>query len=557
MTEFDAGRSGMGAEAEFADVLVTRSDIARLAGVKRPAVSNWERRHVDFPRPVTVGAGSGEVAGAEVERFRADEVFSWLAGRAVALNSLRPGEPSGTTYGDRFRAGLTGGTAGGLFRAVQRLAGPEADRLRNSMPMDRYLLWLLYLVHIRVVEPDGGLGEAVDDWSGLVRRYDPPEKTVPRALLAELSGPLGRISAGSEQEGRAAFEDVLVRWRAAYAREGGAFFTPPSVSRVMARALAAVLPGATRVHDPYSRTGELLVAYLDAVAERKGDAPTRVGGRVPDALERHVAEMNMRVHHGRTLRLDEGSFTPALSPFADPPGAFDVILTNPPFGRRVEDVAPPPYWVHGPARRTEFDWLQYAVSRLAPGGRAAVLMPAGASFNAGAAEKVRAGLIDAGAVECVVGLPAGLFALSSVKTQIWFLRAPGVEKETDDPEVLFVAGEGLGRRLSRTQWALSDGDIVRLVGEYVSWNAARATGHRFSGTPGLSRSVPVSDIGRGHGLDPHVYVRPPGSPSVARTAGPTETRNRLAGLADEIATLHARAEAADAEAGRWLRRYGL
>jgi type I restriction enzyme M protein len=557
VTEFDARRSGTGVGAEFADVLVTRSDIARLAGVRRPAVSNWERRHPDFPRPVTAGAGSDEAAGAEVERFRADEVSSWLAGRTVASNALRPGEPSGTTYGDRFRAGLTGGTAGGLLRAVERLAGPEADRLRGPMPLDRYLLWLLYLVHIRIVEPDNGLADAVDDWRGIVRRYSPPEKTVPRTLLAELAGQLGLLSAGSEQEGRAAFEHVLVLWRAAHAREGGAFFTPPSVSRVMARALAAVRPEATRVHDPYSRTGELLVAYLDARAERKGDAASRVGGRVPDALERHVAEMNMRVHHGRTLRLGEGPFTPALSPSADPPGSFDVILTNPPFGRRVEDVPPPPYWIHGPARRTEFDWVQYAVSRLAPGGRAAVLMPAGASFNAGAAETVRAGLIEAGAVECVIGLPAGLFTLTSVKTQIWFLGAPGPEKETDDPEVLFVAGEGLGRRLSRTQWALTDGDIERLVGEYVSWNAVRATGHRFPGTPGLSRAVPVSDIGRGHSLDPHVYVRPPGSSSAARAAGPMEIRNRLAGLAEEIATLQARAEAADAEAGRRLRRYGL
>ncbi|GGW45670.1 hypothetical protein GCM10010340_24810 [Streptomyces griseoloalbus] len=49
---------------------------------------------------------------------------------------------------------------------------------------------------------------------------------------------------------------------------------------------------------------------------------------------------------------------------------------------------------------------------------------------------------------------------------------------------------------------------MRLVGEYVSWSAVRATGHRFPGTPGLSRAVPVSGIGRGHSSDPHVYVRP-------------------------------------------------
>lgn len=548
MTDFGAQRSGKRAEAEFVGVLVSRSDIARLAGVKRPAVTNWERRHADFPRPVTVGA--------EGERFRADEMLAWLSGRIVAVNAMRPGEPSGTTYGDRFRSGLTGDTAGGLLRAVERLAGPEADRLRGPMPLDRYLLWLLYLVLNQVVEPEDGLAGAVDSFRGMVRDYDPPEKTVPRFLLTALADSLGRTSAGSGKEARAAFEHVLVLWRDAYAREGGAFFTPPSVSRVMAGALAAVRPGAVRVHDPYARTGELLVAYLDAVTAQAGSVP-EVGGRVPEALERQVAEMNLRVHHDWVLRLDEGPFTPALEPCADPPGAFDVLLTNPPFGRRVEDVAPPPYWTFGPAQRTEFDWLQYVVSRLAPEGRAAILLPAGASFNAGAAETVRAGLVEAGAVECVIGLPAGLFALTAVKTQIWFLRAPDPE-ETTDLEVLFVAGEHLGHQLTRTQRALTDDDIARLVEEYVSWTKARAVGRPFPGTPGLSRAVPVPVVAdHDHRLDPPLYVRPLDSASAVRAAGPAATRERLAGLAEKATALHVRVEEADVEAARWLRRYGL
>ncbi|MER7839660.1 N-6 DNA methylase [Streptomyces sp. NPDC096040] len=537
-------------DTDFADVFVSRPDIARLAGVKRPAVTNWERRHEDFPSAVD--------PGAEVERFRAGEVLAWLSGRPVPANALRPGEPKGTTYGDRFRAGLGGESAGGLLRAVERLAGPDADRLRGPMPLDRYLLWLLYLVVNQVVEGDDGSAKAVETFGEMVREFDPPEKTVPRRLLNDLADTLGRTSAGSAQESREAFDRVLVLWRAAHAREGGAFFTPPSVSRVMAGALAAVRPGAVRVHDPYGRTGELLVAYLDAVITGQGDSVLpRVGGRVPDRLERQVAQMNLRVHHGRTVPLGEGPFTPALDPFADPPGAFDVLLTNPPFGRRLEDVAPPAYWTYGSARRSEFDWLQYIVSRLAPGGRAAVLLPAGASFNAGAAETVRAGLVEAGAVECVIALPAGLFTLTAVKTQIWFLRAPGSEGSAD-PEILFVAGERLGHRITRTQRALTDDEIALLVGEYVSWQTAGAAGRSADGTSGLSRAVPVRDIAdHGHSLDPALYVRPPDTASAARAAGPARTRERLARLTEEIESLHARAEAADAEADRWLRRYGL
>lgn len=554
MTYFDARPLGPDGDEHFAGVLVSRPDIARLAGVKRPAVSNWERRHPDFPRTVAGKAVDEGAGGNEVERFRADDVLAWLSGRTVPVNALRPGEPSGTTYGDRFRAGLTGGTAGGLLRTVERLAGPEADRLRGPMALDRYLLWLFLLVLQHIAEPDDGLAEAVESFRGMVSDYDPPEKTVPRQLLDTLADTLGRTSVGSVQEGRAAFDHLLVRWRAAQAREGGAFFTPPSVSRVMAGALAAVQPGAARVHDPYARTGELLVAYLDAVVARDGSAPSGLGGRVPEPLERQVAEMNLRVHHGRVPQLGAGPLTPAHAPFTDAPGSIDALLTNPPFGRRVGDVVPPPYWVYGTARRSEFDWLQYVVSLLAPGGRAAVLLPAGASFNTGAARTVRAGLVEAGVVECVIGLPAGLFTLTGVKTQIWFLRAPG-SATVGDPEVLLVAAEGLGHRLTRTQWALADDDIARLVAEYASWVAARAAGSAFTGTAGLSRVVPVPDVAdHGYSLDPSLHVRPPGP---EEAAVPAETRHRLARLADEMAVLHARARVADAEAVRWLRRYGL
>ncbi|WP_369223550.1 N-6 DNA methylase [Streptomyces sp. R39] len=539
---------GMGAVGGTGE-LVSRPDIARLAGVKRPAVTNWERRHGDYPAPVN--------PGADIERFRADEVLAWLSGRAVPANALRPDEPTGTTYGDRFRAGLSGGTAGGLFRAVERFAGSDADRLRGSMPLDRYLFWLLYFVCTQIAEPENGLGRAVDTFGKTVREFDLSEGTVPRRLLAELADMLGGTGPGSPQESRAAFDLVLVLWRAAYAREGGAFYTPPSVSRVMARALAAVRPGAVRVHDPYGRTGELLVAYLEAVAERGVGTPPPVSGRVPDSLERQVAQWNLRVHHGRTGCFGEGPFTPAFDPSADPPAAFDVLLTNPPFGRRLENVAPPPYWVYGPSHRTEFDWLQYIVSRLAPEGRAAVLLPAGASFNAGAAETVRAGLVEAGVVECVIALPAGLFTLTAVKTQIWFLRAPGSEAQADS-EVLFLAGEHLGRRLTRTQWTLTDDEIAKLVGEYVAWHTARRAGRSFEGTPGLSRAVPVPHIvDEDHSLDPARYVRTPGHDADSAAAGPAETRDRLARLSEEIATLHRRAETADGEVTRRLRRYGL
>lgn len=52
---------------------VTAAGIARLAGVGRAAVSNWRRRHADFPKPVGGTETSPSFALAEVESWLRDQ----------------------------------------------------------------------------------------------------------------------------------------------------------------------------------------------------------------------------------------------------------------------------------------------------------------------------------------------------------------------------------------------------------------------------------------------------------------------------------------------------
>ncbi|MFG2821539.1 N-6 DNA methylase [Kitasatospora sp. NPDC048365] len=54
---------------DAAPAVVTAADIARLAGVTRAAVSNWRRRHTDFPAPAAGTATSPLFSLAEVQQW--------------------------------------------------------------------------------------------------------------------------------------------------------------------------------------------------------------------------------------------------------------------------------------------------------------------------------------------------------------------------------------------------------------------------------------------------------------------------------------------------------
>ncbi|GHK02894.1 N-6 DNA methylase [Streptomyces sp. NPDC003753] len=531
---------------DVGDVLVSRSDIARMAGVRRPAVTNWERRHPDFPAPVTQDEG-----GTEPDAFRAGEVLEWLSGRTIPSNALQPGEPAGTTYGDRFRSALRGGPSGSLLPAVEQLAWRDADRLRGRLRMSDYVNLLLSLVFVQ--------SEERERWAQYVEHPGLALMDLDMAdgygltLLSDVVRFLDHSPPASRDESRQAFDRLLALLRDTDATAADEFFTPPSVSRVMARALTGGGPTAKRLHDPFCRSGELLAGYLDAVVERGGTAPDEVSGRGTGEAALRLARMNLRLRGVARPHIRLGSRAPSQGP-SDPPGSFDAVITNPPFAIRVDNaVSPPEYWWYGVTRDGDFDWLQYVVSRLAPGGRAAVLMPAGASFRSGAVGRARARMVEDGVVECVMALPSQLFELTRIQTHVWFLRSPRGRSE----EVLFVDGSGLGRMAGRNRRSLSDGDVDRLVHAYASWRQAREAGRDHAGTPGISRVVDPEEIAAlDYRVDPPVLVHGDARMDAA-AVDPAAARRRLAQLSEELGRLGVQARAADSALEERLRRYGL
>src|SRR3954464_8980854 len=81
--------------------LVTGSEIARLAGVTRAAVSNWRRRYDDFPAPAGGGANSPLFALPDVEAWLDRQRKGQGVSEEVQLWQLLRG-----AYGDEILGGI-------------------------------------------------------------------------------------------------------------------------------------------------------------------------------------------------------------------------------------------------------------------------------------------------------------------------------------------------------------------------------------------------------------------------------------------------------------------
>ncbi|GII53426.1 type II restriction endonuclease subunit M [Planotetraspora thailandica] len=115
------------------EATVSATDIARLAGVRRAAVSNWRRRHADFPQPVGGTPISPMFALPEVEAWlRRQGKLRELPLEEWAWQQLR------TEAGDDLRlAGVLGSATRSLIDASAAATRPGAAEAVAELAADR------------------------------------------------------------------------------------------------------------------------------------------------------------------------------------------------------------------------------------------------------------------------------------------------------------------------------------------------------------------------------------------------------------------------------------
>jgi type I restriction enzyme M protein len=301
-------------------------------------------------------------------------------------------------------------------------------------------------VHYRQVLTELGRGSGM---LGVVfrkaqNRIQDPAKL--RRLIVDLIDRESWMTLDADVKGDA-YEGLLQKNAEDVKTGAGQYFTPRPLIRGIVEVMRPEPP--MTICDPACGTGGFLLAahgyvsqnypYLDPDEKRHLRFEALQGTEIVDNTAR-LCVMNLLLH-GIGAEDAESPIVVDDSLKADPGARFDMVLTNPPFGKKSsmtvvsaggdterEDlvIVRDDFWASTSNKQLNF--VQHVKTLLGINGRAAIVVPDNVLFEGGAGETVRRKLLHECEVHTLLRLPTGIFYAPGVKANVLFFdRKPAAE----------------------------------------------------------------------------------------------------------------------------------
>jgi type I restriction enzyme M protein len=279
-----------------------------------------------------------------------------------------------------------------------------------------------------------------------------------------------------------AYEGLLAKNAEDVKTGAGQYFTP----RPLIKAIVDVMcPTASmRLIDPAAGTGGFLLAAYEQMKSDELDPDEKKflrddalrGWEIVDGTARLCA-MNLLLHGIGTPEGDS-LITVDDSLRSTPSEHFDMVLTNPPFGKKSSykviaadgdtqtetmSYLRDDFWATTSNKQLNF--LQHVRSLLTINGHAAIVVPDNVLFEGGAGETVRRRLLEQCDVHTLLRLPTGIFYAGGVKANVLFFdRKPPSERPWT--EKLWIYDFRTNQSFTLKTRALERGDLNEFVDSY-------------------------------------------------------------------------------------------
>lgn len=266
----------------------------------------------------------------------------------------------------------------------------------------------------------------------------------------------------------AAYEYLIKFFAESAGKKGGEFYTPGPVVELMGKILQPAENAA--ICDPTVGSGGLLINMKNFVEARYGTSKNLhiCGQEVKDGTYK-MCKMNMLFHgiidadiqHGDTLLHPKHVKNGTLE-------KFDIVVANPPFSqnyskKEMEYQDRFSYWM-STKKQADFMFVQHMVAILKDDGRMAVVMPHGVLFRGGEEMRYRSHLITEGLLECIIGLPEGLFYGTGIPACILIIN----KKDASERKGVFFINADREYKEGKNQNILRPEDVEKISFVYLN-----------------------------------------------------------------------------------------
>ena len=413
------------------------SDIAELAGVAPSTVSNWRKRHANFPQPV------GGAAGRPV--FSEQDVRSWLVGRGIKAMSTTSVASLITGLTTQVSNQMNPETAAHLIHQVLALRhlsetqGTPPESLATVATAAELVTFASQLSPA----PGLSLGELVP--SG-----------VDDSIIAMTVQTIARLNLLELIE---TSDLVIRRLTGGHARAGGVHGVLSSRATRVLELASWIQEPKTTVYDPACGLGQLLID----LAARNNDIERMVGVEIVPWVAT-ITRIRFLLR-GIPIEIYTGD---AIAENPVPELLADLIVVEPPLGSSDSG---------------SHVWLQHATNHLAADGLALVLTRK-EPLSEASSLSTRRDLVSRGSLQGVIELPGKLLQHVSSPLALWMLRAP----KSIPSQVVFVDGSKEEMTEEWIQGWVDDIDLLevgepRFARQYVRVNVDEVLDSELDLTP--------------------------------------------------------------------------